>query len=168
LKIQYRLIYNLIVKGRFNKMDRDWHKRLKESREKAGLTLKEVSGMDVFDVSQQSLIKYESGEVFPRIDLLDKMCKKYNVTIDYILYGSSELSKTNDLEGQLVSLFMLMHSGKIQFGKKEKVLFVQDKKLEQDLMILDIFLENNEIATIDDLSALIRAIKKMSEEKDAG
>lgn len=149
-------------------MDKNWYKRLKESREKAGLTLREASGINVFDVSQQSLIKYENGEVFPRIDLLDKMCKKYNVTVDYILYGSSELSKTNDLEGQLVSLFMLMHSGKIKFSKKEKALLVKDKKLEQNLMILNIFLENNEIATVDDLSSLILAIKKMSEEKSVG
>lgn len=147
-------------------MDKNWFKRLRESREKAGLTLREASEMNVFDVSQQTLIKYESGEVFPRIDLLDKMCKKYNVTVDYILYGSSELSKTNDLEGQLVSLFMLMYNGKIKFRKQEKALFVHDKKLEQDLTILDIFLEKNEIATIDDLSSLIRGIKKMSEEKD--
>lgn len=146
-------------------METDWYKRLKKAREAAKLTLKEVSEMNVFDVSQQTLIKYESGEVFPRIDMLDKMCRKYNVTVDYILYGSSELSKTSDLEGELVTLFMLMHNGKLTFNKAEKSLFVNDQNLERNITILNIFLKKREISTIDDLSSLIRAIKKMASEK---
>ena len=146
-------------------METDWYKRLKKAKEAAKLTLKEVSEMNVFDVSQQTLIKYESGEVFPRIDMLDKMCRKYNVTVDYILYGSSELSKTSDLEGELVTLFMLMHNGKLTFNKAEKSLFVNDQNLERNITILNIFLKKREISTIDDLSSLIRAIKKMASEK---
>lgn len=159
------MIYNLIVKEKLNNMETDWYKRLKKAREAAKLTLKEVSEMNVFDVSQQTLIKYESGEVFPRIDMLDKMCRKYNVTVDYILYGSSELSKTSDLEGELVTLFMLMHNGKLTFNKAEKSLFVNDQNLERNITILNIFLKKREISTIDDLSSLIRAIKKMASEK---
>lgn len=146
-------------------MEKDWFKRLKKAREAAKLTLKEVSEMNVFDVSQQTLIKYESGEVFPRVDMLDKMCRKYNVTVDYILYGSSELSKTSDLEGELVTLFMLMHNGKLKFNKAEKSLFVNDQNLERNIMILNVFLNNREISTIDDLSSLIKAIKTIASEK---
>lgn len=159
------MIYNLIVKEKLNNMEKDWFKRLKKAREAAKLTLKEVSEMNVFDVSQQTLIKYESGEVFPRVDMLDKMCRKYNVTVDYILYGSSELSKTSDLEGELVTLFMLMHNGKLKFNKAEKSLFVNDQNLERNIMILNVFLNNREISTIDDLSSLIKAIKTIASEK---
>ena len=146
-------------------MDDNWHKRLKESREKSGLTLRQVCDMSAFDISQQSLIKYEQGEVFPRIDLLDKMCKKYNVTIDYIMYGTSDLSKTNSISGQLVSLFMLMHSEKLTYNEEEKTLIINDRNLIHQIMVLNTYLQSKEISSTDDLSNLITAIKMMSREK---
>ena len=147
-------------------MERSWNIRLKKAREAAGLSLKDVSAMEVFDISQQSLIKYEKGEVFPRIDLLEKMCKKYNVTIDYIMYGSSELPRINETSGHLVSLFFLLYGRKLKYNESRSSLEITDKRLATHIMAMDAFIKRKEISTIDDLSALIHAIKKMSEEQN--
>lgn len=60
---------------------------------------------------------------------------------------------------------MLMYSGKLLYERNGKKLLIQDSNLERELMILNVFLENKEISTIEDLSSLIGAIKKLSEEK---
>ena len=72
-------------------MNENWNLRLKECREKKGYTLKDLESISKLDMSQQSIIKYEKGEVFPRINVLEKMCKIYGTTIEYILYGKSFL-----------------------------------------------------------------------------
>lgn len=60
---------------------------------------------------------------------------------------------------------MLMYSGKLLYERNGKKLLIQDNNLERELMILNVFLEKKEISTIEDLSSLIGAIKKLSEEK---
>lgn len=145
-------------------MEANWNTRLKKAREDAGLSLKEVSALEVFDISQQSLIKYEKGEVFPRIDLLEKMCRKYNVTVEYIMYGASELPAMNEASGHLVSLFFLLHSGQLAYSGPTKHLEIKDGRLLTRIRALDAYIKAVEISTIEELSALIRAIKKMAEE----
>jgi len=146
-------------------MDGKWFERLKEARIRANITLREASALEMFDISQQTLVKYEKGEVFPRIDLLEKMCKKYSVTIDYILYGTSDLAKTTDLSGHLVSLFMLLHSGKLAFDEKNRVLEIKDQRLSTQIMVLDTFCRTQEISSIEELFSLIEGIKKLSKEQ---
>lgn len=143
-------------------MENNWNLRLKEAREKSNLSLSDVSEM--LGISQQSLIKYEKGEVSPKINWLEKLCKKYNVTIDYILYNSSELSKSSDLNGYLVALFMLMHSNKLSYDSENLSLHINDKKLNADLFALNTFIKETEIVSIDDLSRLINGIRKLTEE----
>ena len=146
-------------------MEENWYKRLKEARINAGLSLRKAGSLRNLTITQQTLIKYEKGAACPRIDVLEGLCKKYDVSVDYILYGSSELSKTNDISGQLVSIFMLMHSGKAIYNEQEKKLEIKDRKLASHTMALNTYLHSKEISTIDDLSNLIDAIRKMANEK---
>ena len=145
-------------------MEANWNTRLKKAREDAGLSLKEVGALDVLDISQQSLIKYEKGEVFPRIDLLEKMCKKYNVTVEYIMYGSSRLPVISETSGHLVSLFFLLLSRQLEYSESGKHLEIKDKRLLTHIRALDSYIKVQEISSIEDLSALIRAINKMAKE----
>ena len=54
-------------------MKENWNLRLKECREKKGYTLKDLESISKLDLSQQSIIKYEKGEVFNRINTLERM-----------------------------------------------------------------------------------------------
>lgn len=142
-----------------------WNIRLREARRKKGIPLKEAQKMSKLDVSQQSLIKYEKGEVFPRIDLLEKMCKLYGVTVDYVLYGESEFAPFEDRASSLVTLFMLLYSNKIRFDRKNGKIEISDPRLKLQIAALDYYREEADFSSLDDLERLIQGIKKMEEEQ---
>lgn len=146
-------------------MDSNWNTRLKNARENSGYTLRQISSMPELNISQQSMIKYEKGEVFPRIDFLDKLCKKYKVTLNYIVYGDSELFKTCDFSSQFVTIFMLLYSNKLKYHSKDKSLKIEDASLNKAIFTLNAYIEQENISTIDDLSRLIKAIEMLSNNK---
>ncbi len=127
--------------------------------------MKEAQQMSKLDVSQQSLIKYEKGEVFPRIDLLEKMCKLYGTTVDYVLYGESEFTPFEDRTSSLVTLFMLLYGKKIRFDRENEKIEILDPRLKMQITALDYYREEADFSSLDDLERLIHGIKKMEEEQ---
>jgi len=144
-------------------MDGKWNERLKECRERKGFSLKDLEGFNKLDTSQQSLIKYEKGEVYPRIDLLEKMCREYETTIDYILYGDKQIISTEKRNDSLTVLFMLLYSEKIEYIETQKSLIVKEEKLERQIRALNQFKQKSDISSLDDLFTLAKAIKKLED-----
>ena len=62
--------------------------RLKEIREDKDLSQKDIA--KVLNVSQVAYSYYEIGKRQIPIDLLKKLAKYYNVSIDYLLYLTDE------------------------------------------------------------------------------
>ncbi len=60
-------------------------KGLKQVREKLGLTQLKVS-LDL-NISREALSHYENGKREPTLELLVKMSKYFNVSIDYLISG---------------------------------------------------------------------------------
>ena len=146
-------------------MKENWNLRLKECREKKGYTLKDIESISKLDLSQQSIIKYEKGEVFPRINTLERMCKIYGTTIEYILYGKYKLAQFEERSNSLTTIFMLLHSNKLFLDKNNKTLKINDTKLFTQISALNDFMTITDISSVDDLYSLIQGIKKMENEK---
>lgn len=142
-----------------------WNVRLREARQKKGIPLKEAQKMSKLDVSQQSLIKYEKGEVFPRIDLLEKMCKLYGTTVDYVLYGENKFTPFEDRASSLVTFFMLLYGKKIRFDRESGKIEILDPRLKMQITALDYYREEAAFSSLEDLERLIQGIKKMEEEQ---
>ena len=64
--------------------------RFKQERELKNLSQNELA--DILGVSQQSISKYENGSREAGYDILIRMSKLFNVSIDYLL-GISNISK---------------------------------------------------------------------------
>ncbi len=143
-------------------MKSDWNKRLKKKREQAGLTLSEVSEKSNRHLSQQSLIKYEKGDVFPRIDILEDLCSMYKCSMNYVLYGSDEANVLVSKNDYLTTLWFLMATNKLEFDGTD--LKITDKSLRRNVEYLDIYLKNVGVSSFEDLHSLMSGIKKMQDE----
>ena len=65
-------------------------KRIKESREKRGYSVKEIA--DIMGVCVQAVYKWENtGETYPTVlptlDNIVRFCELFNVSADYLLLG---------------------------------------------------------------------------------
>lgn len=69
--------------------------RLKKLREKIEMEQKDVA--DKIGVKNNTLSQYESDKRQPDYDILQKLAKLYNVTIDYLITGDEQINekKTN-------------------------------------------------------------------------
>ena len=144
-------------------MEKDWNIRLKESRLKAKLTLKKVGSLMNSNLTEQSLIKYENGNVFPKIDVLEELCNLYSVTIDYILYGDeSNFHFSIPTENVLTTFFFLLYKKAIIYNKNSNTIEIKDHKLALDIYKLSVFNKKKEITCISDMQSLINGIKKIS------
>lgn len=61
--------------------------RLKQLREEKGLTQKQLAEM--LNISRSALSLYESGQRQPDLEILSKIARFFNVTVDYLIGGSS-------------------------------------------------------------------------------
>ncbi len=142
-------------------MKEGWNKRLKNAREKQHITLAQVSERSTFKLTQQSIIKYEKGKVIPKIDVLDDLCRIYDCTVDYIIYGTDETNLVVLESDVLTSLWSLMFTKKLVFDGKS--LAVNDDKLLNNLEMLQYFNEHvNDMSSTKHIEALLRGIRKMS------
>ena len=74
--------------------------RIKELRQKNSLTLKELSQQlknTGFNISPDSLAKYERGDRNPKIEKWQKLADYFNVSVPY-LQGYAEINIPNDLK----------------------------------------------------------------------
>lgn len=66
--------------------------RIKEIRIENNLTQKELGKL--LNVDQRTISQYENGNREINLNTLVKLCKKFNVTADYILEIDKEIDKT--------------------------------------------------------------------------
>ena len=64
--------------------------KLKALRKNSALTQKQIA--DVIGIDRSTYSYYENGKASPSLEVLVKIAKVFNVTLDYIIYG--EESKT--------------------------------------------------------------------------
>src|SRR5574344_989505 len=64
-----------------------------ELRKEKNLTQNDLS--EIFSVSPQAISKWESGNSIPDIDMLEKISKFYNVSIEEIINGAKNVTPTN-------------------------------------------------------------------------
>lgn len=66
--------------------------RLQELRKKRGLSQQEFGRL--FNLSQQTIWKYESGRTSPNVEMLCEFCKFFDTTVDFLVgadsYGCKE------------------------------------------------------------------------------
>lgn len=68
---------------------------LKAARINAGL--RQVDVMEKLEIARETLIKWERGESYPRLDQMDKMCQLYNVRpSDIFLPELSTFNRTEE------------------------------------------------------------------------
>ncbi len=63
-------------------------------RSEAGTTQEQLA--EQLDVSRQSVSKWESGQSFPEMETLLRLCELYGVSLDILLRGSVEESRVKD------------------------------------------------------------------------
>lgn len=96
-------------------------KRLKELRNEAGLTQKEVATK--LNISQPTYVQWESGRRSPSSETLEKFAKLFNVSTDYLLGKTNfrnldpSLQNAQVLFRKTVSDFNLTKEQQIQFEK---------------------------------------------------
>jgi len=140
-------------------MNSNWNKRLKEKRVQAKLTLSEVSNISSHNLSQQSLIKYEKGEIFPRIDVLEDLCNIYKCSINYVIYGSENTNIILDKNDYLITIWYLLATKKLKFDGRN--LLIMNELLRKNTKYLNIYNENVKISSLEDVYNLINGIKNM-------
>lgn len=82
--------------------------RLKKVREKLGLTQLEAAKM--IEIAPSSYSAYEVGKQNPKIDVLLRMCKQFNVSADWLLDVEKPVNEMNNRE-LLITLMGLRKSG---------------------------------------------------------
>ncbi len=140
-------------------MDIKWNVRLREKRIQQNLTLKQVSEINDYGLSQKSLIKYEKGDVAPRIDILENLCSIYKCDINYILYGSENTNIIIDKNDYMITIWYLLLIKKIDFDGDH--LIINDKQLKKNINYLNIYHKNVDICSLKDIYRLLDGIKKM-------
>ena len=63
---------------------------------RAGASVTQEQLAEQLGVSRQSVSKWESGQSFPEMDTLLRICDLYNVNLDTLLRGSLEESRVED------------------------------------------------------------------------
>ena len=131
-------------------------KRLKLLREKQGKGQQEVCA--ALNIEQSTLANYENGKRVPKIDILIKIARYYNVSTDYLLgmvnqkipYGLSSYSGQNENTGKSI-LFWI---GKTGLGDDEvaEMLGISEELLKSyysgESMPLDTLVKLSEICEV--------------------
>lgn len=82
--------------------------RLKQRREEIGLT--QLEAAKVIDIAPSSYSAYETGKQNPKIDVLMRICEKFEVSADWLLGVEKPISKMNNSD-VLKALMSLRISG---------------------------------------------------------
>ena len=88
--------------------------KLKNAREKAGLSQKDVA--EALNISRQSVSKWETGKAYPDIDNLIILSELYDVSVDYLIKNNQESSLKKTVENPFkknkkikVTIFLIMN-----------------------------------------------------------
>lgn len=142
-----------------------WNERLKKSRKNKKMTLQDVvkAFKEKDTVSVQSLITYEKGQNYPKLNVLSALCKMYGVSSDYILFGKTESSIPVVPEADtLLCLYMLMHSKRISVNSDGNIL-IEDSILKRNMIYLNSIVKSLELSNYDAIEKLLSGLNKMAE-----
>lgn len=78
--------------------------RLKLIREKNNLSLVKLA--KIFDITKQTLLRYESGERRPTNDFVEKFGRKFKLSGDWLLYGIPPVYRLNGKEQDAQATFL--------------------------------------------------------------
>lgn len=147
-------------------LNNGWNTRLKEQREKLGLTFEQMAGSPTNPdyISRQSLIEYETNSALPKLDTLKLLCEKYGLSADYILFGKDNCSAPYlPPSDTLLCLFMLMYSKKISCDLKGNVILL-DKKLKSNMVIMQQMIDSLDLSNYNEMKQLLDGLKYMAKE----
>ena len=98
---------------------KDFAKRLKVLRKKAGINQTEIA--DVLNIERSTYAYYETGKTTPSFNTLLNICKIHSVTTDWLLTGVA----TNEAEAKLNTI--ISDSVKVE----KEIIDILKQKLEQ-------------------------------------
>lgn len=137
----------------------EWNRRLKKAREDQKMSLKDVTKK--VNITQQSLIEYEKGNIYPKLDMLMFLCECYNVTLNYIVYGNnSGLLLENSMQKTIENIISLKIFDKIDIID-EKHIYIKDKTLSKYLYYFNEFLTNYSKEDLSNIETIIKAINNI-------
>lgn len=151
-------------------MDEQWHSRLRESRINAKKSIKE--GAAIAELSYQGYLAYENGKVlYPRVDVLDRLCQQYQVSLYYVVYGNELGIRLNSsLQNNLSSLLGLYMNRAISVDETEldnaspiKHLYINDNWLGIHLRYFIGLIENKLCLSIEDIKDVLRCIHNVKD-----
>jgi transcriptional regulator with XRE-family HTH domain len=108
--------------------------RLKLVRKKSKLNLEQTAA--IFDITAQTLSRYENGKRTPDNDFLESFGKHFNLSGDWLLYGEPPIFKAEDLNKDIQGVFYEL-SSLIRTGSVKGVEIPEVLKDSIDKMILD-------------------------------
>ncbi|MFR1739739.1 MAG: helix-turn-helix domain-containing protein [Clostridium sp.] len=73
--------------------------RFKEQRQKKGLTQQELA--DIFHINRSSISRYEKNQQVPEVQLLQKICDFFEVSIDYLVNGDTNENNSSQIKNTL-------------------------------------------------------------------
>ncbi len=111
-----------------------FHQRLKELRKKKGVSQAELGELTAIHFTQIS--RYERGDTLPNAEVLTKLAKALDTTVDYLVSGSTTDAVTQaGLDKELIGRFQSLQS-----------MNKEDRKTV--LSLIDAFIAKNRIQQI--------------------
>ena len=139
-----------------------WRTRLQNSRKAANYTLRHAA--KVLHTTPQTLLSYETSNsvVYPKLDLFYEMCRLYNVSFNYIIYGTEEgLSVDRQTQDIMATFVSLIVGNKASYSPAEKCLFIKDNEIISYLNGLNDYLQIHEKYDKELFSVLIEMINRL-------
>ncbi len=110
--------------------------KLKYLRESAGFTQEEFAKR--LNMQQSAYARYEKAVYFPRIDLMKRIAKELNVSVEFLMY-SGEIGFSYDDKNEHKFMTLTIPKDKLKVSKEEAIESIQDcieNFDEEDLSLL--------------------------------
>ena len=98
------------------KSDGNIGKRLRLIRKKNKFSITKLA--EIFDISKQTLLRYESGERRPTNDFIEEFGRWFNLSGDWLLYGEPPIYRLNEKEQDAQKSFMEFSAVLAEFPNK--------------------------------------------------
>lgn len=143
-----------------------WNDRLKKAREKNKMTqemvLSKFPKREV--ITKQSLIKYEKGETFPKINVLRRLCIIYGVSADYIIFGETkDFVPSVPTADTLLALYMMLYSNKA-IGDDDGNIKITDEELKKKFRLVKSTMGYFDFSSLKQLETFVDGLNRIAEE----
>ena len=106
-------------------------KRLKDLREENDMTQSDLS--KIFGIARSNISKYESGELEPNIEILNKYADYFRCSVDYLLGRTNSRSEILKRPSNDEALLVVSEDSNIDLVKvKEYIEFLSAKNDKKD------------------------------------